>query len=172
MKRALITGIAGQDGSYLAELLLARDTRCTASSAVHRHAADATGLGTIRLLESIRQLGSDCRFYQASSSEMFGSSSPPHNEETPFGLGHPTAPRRSSATGRPETTGMRMASSSSTGLDWERYLRFDDRYLRPTEADAMVGGRVEGRIEVGMETAGAHPKLTEMMATADIRALE
>src|SRR5699024_7112438 len=43
-----------------------------------------TGLGTIRLLEAIRAAGLDCRFYQASSSEMFGATPPPQNEETPF----------------------------------------------------------------------------------------
>src|SRR6202011_4406434 len=50
---------------------------------------ETTGLGTIRLLEAIRQLGLECRFYQASSSEMFGSSPPPQNEDTPF---HPCSP--------------------------------------------------------------------------------
>jgi GDPmannose 4,6-dehydratase len=43
-----------------------------------------TGLGSIRLLEAIRIVGSGARFYQASSSEMFGASPPPQNEETPF----------------------------------------------------------------------------------------
>jgi GDPmannose 4,6-dehydratase len=46
--------------------------------------SEATGLGVVRLLEAIRQLNLDCRFYQASSSEMFGSSSPPQNEDTVF----------------------------------------------------------------------------------------
>src|SRR5918998_3067694 len=46
--------------------------------------ADTTGLGTTRLLEAIRMIGLDTRFYQASSSEMFGATPPPQNEETPF----------------------------------------------------------------------------------------
>ncbi len=46
-------------------------------------------LGTIRLLEAIRASGVDTRFYQASSSEMFGSTPPPQNEDTPF---HPRSP--------------------------------------------------------------------------------
>ena len=45
--------------------------------------------GTLALLEAIRSLGRECRFYQASSSEMFGTSPPPQNEETPF---HPRSP--------------------------------------------------------------------------------
>src|SRR6476660_6330980 len=152
VKRALITGITGQDGSYLAEFLLARgyevhglirrastfntaridhlyvdphdpDARLylhygditdgsrlvtllnqVAPDEVYHLAAqshvrvsfdepeytcETTGLGTIRLLEAIRQLGLECRFYQASSSEMFGSSLPPQNEDTPF---HPCSP--------------------------------------------------------------------------------
>jgi GDPmannose 4,6-dehydratase len=47
------------------------------------------GLGTIRLLEAIRRTGITCRFYQASSSEMFGSTPPPQNESTRF---HPRSP--------------------------------------------------------------------------------
>ena len=45
---------------------------------------DITGLGTTRILEAIRRSGIKTRFYQASSSEMFGDSLPPQNEETPF----------------------------------------------------------------------------------------
>src|SRR5512139_3943237 len=146
-KTALITGITGQDGSYLAELLLEkgyivhglirRASTFNTSRIDHLyqdphdpnarlflHYADltdasrlvtlleavqpdevynlaaqshvkvsfdepeftglTTGMGTTRLLEAIRMVGLKCRFYQASSSEMFGASPPPQNEETPF----------------------------------------------------------------------------------------
>src|SRR3954466_10690038 len=146
-KKAIITGITGQDGSYLAELLLskgyevhglirrastfntrridhlyedphAEDKRLflhyreltdgsrlvtllasiqpaevyhlAAQSHVRvsfdepEYTGDTTGMGTTRLLEAIRMIGLDCRFYQASSSEMFGATPPPQNEETPF----------------------------------------------------------------------------------------
>ena len=53
------------------------------------YTGDVTGVGTIRLLEAIRASGVDTRFYQASSSEMFGSTPPPQNEDTPF---HPRSP--------------------------------------------------------------------------------
>ena len=59
MKRALITGITGQDGSCLAELLLEKGYE--------------VGLGTTRLLEAIRRIGPNDRYYQASSSGMFAS---------------------------------------------------------------------------------------------------
>ncbi|MGZ0146842.1 GDP-mannose 4,6-dehydratase [Kribbella sp. WER1] len=147
MKKAFITGITGQDGSYLAELLLskgyevhglirrastfntkridhlyedphAEDKRLflhygdltdgsrlvtllasiqpsevyhlAAQSHVRvsfdepEYTGDTTGMGTTRLLEAIRMIGLDCRFYQASSSEMFGATPPPQNEDTPF----------------------------------------------------------------------------------------
>ncbi|GAA1582327.1 GDP-mannose 4,6-dehydratase [Kribbella hippodromi] len=147
MKKAFVTGITGQDGSYLAELLLAKgyevhglirrastfntkridhlyedphaaDKRLflhygdltdgsrlvtllasiqpsevyhlAAQSHVRvsfdepEYTGDTTGMGTTRLLEAIRMIGLDCRFYQASSSEMFGATPPPQNEETPF----------------------------------------------------------------------------------------
>jgi GDPmannose 4,6-dehydratase len=149
MKKALITGITGQDGSYLAELLLSKgyevhgiirrastfNTRrvdhlyhdphangedvklylhygdvsvgetllnviynvrpdeiyhLAAQSHVRvsfdmpEYTGDITGLGTIRILDAIRKSGTQARFYQASSSEMFGGAKPPQNENTPF----------------------------------------------------------------------------------------
>jgi GDPmannose 4,6-dehydratase len=152
MKTALITGVTGQDGSYLAELLLdkgyevhglirrassfnterldpiyrdphesgvrffmhygdlsdsgslvnlVRDlqpaeiyhlgaqSHVKVSFEIPEYTADATGMGTVRILEAIRASGVDTRFYQASSSEMFGSSPPPQNERSPF---HPRSP--------------------------------------------------------------------------------
>jgi len=148
MKKALITGITGQDGSYLAELLLEKgyevhgvirrsssfntsridhiyqdphaegcrlflhygdlhdgsslnlllkklrpdeiynlgaQSHVRVSFDVPEYTGDVTGLGACRLLEAIRELGlKDTRVYQASSSEMFGASPPPQNEQTPF----------------------------------------------------------------------------------------
>jgi GDPmannose 4,6-dehydratase len=147
VKKALITGITGQDGSYLAELLLNKgyevhglirrastfntsridhlyvdphqpDARLflhyadltdgtrlvtllstidpdevynlAAQSHVRVsfdepvHTGDTTGMGSIRLLEAVRLSRVDCRFYQASSSEMYGASPPPQSEQTPF----------------------------------------------------------------------------------------
>lgn len=155
-KRALITGITGQDGSYLAEFLLAKGyevhgmIRRASTFNTHRiehlyvdphvpgarlrlhygelvdgsrlagllaevqpeeiyhlaaqshvrvsfdepeYTGETTGLGTIRLLEAMRRTGLDCRFYQASSSEIFGASPAPQNERTPF---HPRSPYGSS----------------------------------------------------------------------------
>lgn len=152
MKKALITGITGQDGSYLAEFLLSKGyevhgikrrsssfntgrldsvyadwhqktarmflhfadladssslTRLLAdirpdevynlaaqshvrvSFDIPEYTCDITALGALRLLEIIRMLGSKTRFYQASSSEMFGSTPPPQAETTPF---HPRSP--------------------------------------------------------------------------------
>ena len=146
-KRAMITGITGQDGSYLAELLLAKDyevhglirrastlnteridhlyqdrhgagarlflhygdlsnseqltnlvyniqpveiyhlgaqSQVKVSFEMPEYTGNVTGLGTIRLLEAIRQSGIRTRFYQASSSEMYGDAPPPQNELTPF----------------------------------------------------------------------------------------
>ena len=148
MKKALITGITGQDGSYLTELLLEKgyevhgivrrhSTPCTEridhllsdksngdrlflhygdltdSSNFHRliieikpdevynlaaqshvavsfdvpeYTADATGVGTVKLLEAIRQSGLPIKFYQASTSELFGGipETAPQSEKTPF----------------------------------------------------------------------------------------
>lgn len=152
MKRALITGITGQDGSYLAELLLdkgyevhgvkrrsssfnterlddiyldwhekdsrfflhfadmsdtgslwnllyavkpdevynlAAQSHVRVSFDIPEYTCDVTANGALRLLEGIRRVGLPCRFYQASSSEMFGSAPPPQHECTIF---HPRSP--------------------------------------------------------------------------------
>ena len=146
-KIALITGITGQDGSYLAELLLSKKYEVhgiirrastfntaridhiyadphDASAKLYLHygdltdsgqltnliyntqpqevyhlgaqshvrvsfdtpenTGDVTGLGTTRILEAIKRSGVTCKFYQASSSEMFGNASPPQSEDTVF----------------------------------------------------------------------------------------
>jgi GDPmannose 4,6-dehydratase len=56
---------------------------------IPEYTSDITGMGTVRLLESLRDAGVAPRFYQASSSEMFGSTPPPQGEDTPF---HPRSP--------------------------------------------------------------------------------
>ena len=153
MKKALVTGITGQDGSYLAELLLekgyevhgiirrsssfntgridhlyrdphlqdvrlflhfgdltdgsnlarlltrlqpdeiynlAAQSHVRVSFDIPEYTADVGGLGTLRLLEAIRETGIDTRFYQASSSELYGKvREVPQRETTPF---HPRSP--------------------------------------------------------------------------------
>jgi GDPmannose 4,6-dehydratase len=152
MPTALITGVTGQDGSYLAESLLDKgyevhglirrassfntgrldpiyrdphesgvrffmhyadlsdsgslvnlirtlepdevyhlgaQSHVRVSFEIPEYTSDATGMGTVRILEAIRASGVQTRFYQAGSSEMFGSAPPPQNEKTPF---HPRSP--------------------------------------------------------------------------------
>ena len=152
MTRALVTGVTGQDGSYLAELLLSKgyevhglirrsssfnterldpiyrdphergvkflmhygdlsdsgslvnlirelepteiyhlgaQSHVQVSFQIPEYTSDTTGMGTVRILEAIRASGVETRFYQAGSSEMFGSTPPPQSESTPF---HPRSP--------------------------------------------------------------------------------
>jgi GDPmannose 4,6-dehydratase len=147
MPKALITGITGQDGSYLVELLLSKgyevhglirrastfntgrlghiyidphlpgarmflhygdlsdsgqltnliynvhpdeiyhlgaQSHVRVSFDIPEYTGDITGLGTTRILEALRRSGIKARYYQASSSEMFGASPPPQSEKTPF----------------------------------------------------------------------------------------
>lgn len=147
MKRALITGITGQDGSYLAELLLEKgyevhgiirrastfntaridhlykdlheedvrlilhygdltdtsnlnrllekirpqeiynlgaQSHVRVSFEVPEYTADVDAIGTVRLLDALRETGLPARFYQASTSELYGDAAIPQNEETPF----------------------------------------------------------------------------------------
>ena len=324
MKTALITGITGQDGSYLAELLLVkgytvhglirRSSTFNTSRIDHlyvdphnpdaklflhygdlsdgarlitlmseidpdevynlaaqshvrvsfdepEHTGDTTGIGSIRLLEAVRLAGVKCRFYQASSSEMFGASPPPQNEETlfyprsPYGaakvysywvtrnyreayglfavngiLFNHESPRRGEtfvtrkitrAVARikaglendlymgnldavrdwgyaPEyVEGMwRMLQADEpddyvlatggnysvrdflttafehAGLDWEKHVKFDERYLRPTEVDALVGDASKAERVLGWKPSVHTPDLAKIMVDADIAALE
>jgi GDPmannose 4,6-dehydratase len=151
-RRALISGISGQDGSYLAEQLLEKDyevhgiirrsssfnteriehlyrdpheedvrlhlhhgdladasrlvkliyeiqpdeiynlgaqSHVRVSFDIPEYTADVTGVGTVRMLEAIRESGVRTRFYEAGSSEMFGNVPPPQTESSPF---HPRSP--------------------------------------------------------------------------------
>src|ERR671931_1814333 len=95
----LVYGDLG-DGSVLNQLMrtirpdevynLGAQSHVRVSFDIPEYTADATGMGTLRLLDAIREEGVRCRFYQASSSEMFGQAREvPQNEETPF---HPRSP--------------------------------------------------------------------------------
>jgi len=320
----LITGITGQDGSYLAELLLGKgyevhglirrastfntsridhlyqdphnpDARLflhygdlsdgarlvtllaqiqpdevynlAAQSHVRvsfdepEHTGDTTGIGAMRLLEAVRMAGLQCRYYQASSSEMFGATPPPQNEETPFyprspygaakvyaywvtknyreGYGmfavngilfNHESPRRGEtfvtrkitrAVARiqaglddhvylgnldairdwgyaPEyvegmwrilqadepddfvlATGGNfsvrdfvVAAFDHVGLDWERHVRFDERYLRPTEVDALIGDAGRAETKLGWKATVQTDELARIMVEADMEALK
>lgn len=322
-KRAIITGITGQDGSYLAELLLSKgyevhglirrastfnteridhlysdpheETKLflhyadiadgsrlsalmmkIAPDEVYHLAAqshvrvsfdepeytgDTTGLGTIRLLEAIRQTQVPARFYQASSSEMFGATPPPQDESTPFWPRSPygvakvyaywaarnyreayglhavngilfnhESPRRGKTfvtrkittavanikAGRqhelylgnldarrdwgyaPEYviamwqmlqqdeasdfvvgTGTDYSvedfvrfSFEHVGLDWHDYVRTDERYLRPTEVDSLVGDATKAFDVLGWK-AKVHPKqLAQIMVDHDLASID
>jgi GDPmannose 4,6-dehydratase len=313
-RKALITGITGQDGSYLAELLLGHGYEVVGmlrrSSTVnferiahiqdeitlvpgdvldevsmievlreHRpdevyHLAaqsfvktswsqpvltgDVTAMGVTRILDAIRLTDPECRFYQASSSEMFGKvQEVPQSEATPFyprspygvakvyghwitvnyresyGLhassgilfnhesprrGIEFLPRKVSygvarikagldgelrlgnldakrdwgfagdyvramwsmlqrdepgdfvvATG--ETHSVRefcQVAFEHAGLDMERYVRVDPRFMRPAEVDLLVGDATKARTELGWKTEVDFPGLVQMMVSADI----
>ena len=322
-KIALVTGITGQDGSYLAELLLgkgyevhgvvrrsstpntARIDHLIADESVidHRlflHYGDlsdssrmvslvesvgpdevynlaaqshvrvsfdepeltgsTTGLGSIRLLEAIRIVGSGARFYQASSSEMFGASPPPQNEETPFYPRSPygaakvysywitknyresygmfatngilfnhESPRRGEtfvtrkitmAAARikaglqdklylgnldavrdwgyaPEyveamwrmlqmdepgdfvvATGTEYSvkdflgfTFGHLGLDWEKFVELDSRFLRPTEVDSLIGDPGKIAAATGWGPSVLPPQLAKIMVEVDLEAV-
>jgi GDPmannose 4,6-dehydratase len=323
-RTALITGITGQDGSYLAELLLAKGydvhglirrsssfnteridhvyegpqqpgrrltlhhgdlhdgaglvallSRIRPDEVYHLGAqshvrvsfdmpvytGDVTGLATVQLLEAIRSVGLDTRFYQASSSEMFGATAPPQDETTyfhprsPYGVAKVYAywitrnyreaygmyavngilfnhesPRRGEtfvtrkitrAVARiaaglqehlylgnleavrdwgyapeyvdamwrmlqaDEPTDYVVATGTAytvrefveiafghLGLDWERYVRFDPRYLRPSEVDSLVGNAARAHDRLGWQPLTFTPDLARLMVDADVRALD
>lgn len=322
-KRALVTGITGQDGSYLAELLLDKGyevhglIRRASTFNTQRidhlyrdpHDPDArlflhygdltdgsrlvtlleriqpvevynlaaqshvrvsfdepeftgatTGLGTTRLLEAIRVAQVPARFYQASSSEMFGSSPPPQDEGTPF---HPRSPygaakvyaywmtrnyrdayglfavngilfnhespRRGETfvTRKIAMAAARIAAGQQrelflgnldavrdwgyapeyveamwrmlqadepddfvvatgtgytvrdfveacferVGLDWQRHVKFDDRYLRPTEVDRLIGDASRASDRLGWKAQVHTPELAAIMVDAEVERL-
>ena len=320
---ALITGITGQDGSYLAELLLAKgyevhglirrastfntsridhlyvdahdenarlflhygdlDDGSRLATLLHKiqpdevynlaaqshvrvsfdepvHTTDTDAMGAIRLLEAVRSSGVHCRYYQASTSEMFGSSPPPQNEDTPFSPRSPygaakvyaywitknyreaygmfavngilfnhESPRRGEtfvtrkitravagikagqqdslymgnldsirdwgyapeyvegmwhmlqadepedvvlATGVGYTVKQFLETAfSHAGLNWEDHVKFDPRYVRPTEVDALVGDPSRAERKLGWKATVLGDELARLMVDADIEAL-
>jgi GDPmannose 4,6-dehydratase len=324
VRKALITGVTGQDGSYLAELLLAKGYQVhgvvrrsssfntgrldsiyqdphDADRRLHLHhgdlhdggdlvsllgrvapdevyhlgaqshvrvsfdqpgyTGDITGLGTVRLLEAIRSAGVSARFYQASSSEMFGSTPPPQDEGSPFRPRSPYAaakvysywltrnyreaygmfavngilfnhesPRRGETfvtrkvtravariqaglqdrlylgnldavrdwgyapeyveamwrmlqTDEPAdyvvATGVACTvrdfvrvAFGHAGLDWSRHVRFDPRYERPTEVDALIGDASRAREALQWTPTVFAEDLARLMVDADVRQLE
>jgi GDPmannose 4,6-dehydratase len=324
VKKAFIAGITGQDGSYLAELLIAlgyevhglirrastfntqridhlyldphdQGTRLflhygdltdgsrlttllaqikpdeiynlAAQSHVRvsfdepEYTGDTTGLGTIRLLEAIRQSSPEARFYQASSSEMFGAANPPQNESTefyprsPYGVAklyshwitknyreayglfatsgilfNHESPRRGEtfvtrkitravariAKGQqkelflgnldarrdwgyaPEYvvamwqmlqadapddyvigTGTDLSvkdfvrlSFEHADLDWEKYVRFDERYIRPTEVDTLVADSSKAAKALNWKASVGPEQLAAIMVDHDIATIE
>ena len=317
-RTALITGITGQDGSYLAELLLekgydvhglvrrssslnrARIDHLAGNPNLHLHYGDLTdgvslvnlvrgyepdevynlgaqshvqvsfempeytasadAVGTLRLLEAIRASGLTTRFYQASTSEMFGSTPPPQDENSRF---HPRSPygaakvyshwvtvnyreaydlyavsgilfnhesprRGESFVTRKITRGVaaivegrtdhidlgnlaairdwgyakeyvegmwRMLQQdepddyvlatgtgytvrdfcefafSHVGLDWEKYVRHDNKFERPSEVDALIGDASKARDVLGWEATTHAKDLAQIMVDADVEAL-
>lgn len=324
MKRALITGITGQDGSYLAEFLLAkgyevhglirRASTFNTSRIDHLyvdphlseaklflhygdlsdgarlvtlisqlnpdevynlaaqshvrvsfdepvHTGNTTGMGSIRLLEALRMSGVSARYYQASSSEMFGATPPPQDELTPFYPRSPygaakvysfwmtknyreaygmfavngilfnhESPRRGEtfvtrkitravaaiqaglqdtlymgnldavrdwgyaaeyvegmwlmlqadepedfvlATGRAcSVREFLQISFDHAGLKWEDHVRFDERYLRPTEVDALIGDASKAKALLGWKPQIQAPELARLMVDSDCEAIK
>ena len=58
------------------------------------------------------------------------------------------------------------------GLDWEKYVRFDERYLRPAEVDSVIGDASKAKSVLGWKPQVQTPELVKIMVAADIRALE
>ncbi|MCX4917564.1 GDP-mannose 4,6-dehydratase [Streptomyces sp. NBC_00687] len=323
-KTALITGVTGQDGSYLAELLLAKGyqvhglVRRSSSFNTERidhiyqgpqeaernfvlhhadlsdgvalvnllreiqpdevynlgaqshvrvsfdaplYTGDVTGLGPLRLLEAIRASGVETRIYQASSSEMFGSTPPPQNEDTPF---HPRSPygaakvfgywttvnyreaygmfavngilfnhespRRGEtfvtrkitravarikaglqdrlylgnldavrdwgyapeyveamwrmlqhdeatdyvvATGVPATVRQFVETAfTHAELDWNEHVRYDPKYERPSEVDALIGDASKAQELLGWKPTVLVDELARIMVDADVQQVE
>jgi len=318
LKKALVTGITGQDGSYLAELLLEKDyevwgmhrrtstvtfdrithlmdriqliqgdlldqnslqsiLRKAQPDEVYNLAAQSfvptswdqplltgeiTGLGVTRLLEAIRNINPRIRFYQASTSEMFGKvREVPQKETTPF---HPRSPygvskvyghwitvncresynmfacsgilfnhesprrglefvTRKITDGavriklglsqelrlgnldakrdwgfagdyvvamwlmlqqdRPEdyviatgkTHSVRELVEAAFGcldLDWEKYVKVDQRFVRPAEVDLLIGDPSKARKKLGWEPKVSFEELVRMMVESDLKRYE
>ena len=312
-RKAFITGITGQDGSYLAEILLEKgyevygmirrsssfntaridhifgdielvfgdlgdgsslnqlvrtirpdevynlgaQSHVRVSFDIPEYTADVAALGTLRLLDAIREEGVQCRFYEAGSSEMFGQvRETPQNEETPF---HPRSPygvgkvfgywitrnyreaygmyavngilfnhesprrgptfvtrkitRAIGAILRGEQDELRLGNLEAkrdwgyardymdgawrmlqadapddyvlatgethsvrefldeafayAGLEWDKYVKIDERYFRPSEVDVLLGDPSKAREKLGWEPNVQFAELVRIMVDHD-----
>ncbi|MDA3038869.1 MAG: GDP-mannose 4,6-dehydratase [Actinomycetota bacterium] len=319
-RRALITGVSGQDGSHLAELLLSKgyevhglirrsssisttrldgiyqgpevagrsfvlhygdltdgqslarlvadiqpdevynlgaQSHVAVSFEIPEFTFDVTGQGALRLLEAVRNHAPAARFYQASSSEMFGSAPPPQNEQTAF---HPRSPyavakvaahyatqnyreayglfacagilfnhegerrgetfvtqkiaRGAARIGQGRQSELLLGNLDArrdwghavdyvhamwlmlradapddyviatgeahsvrefcqlafarVGLDWERYVKVDERYLRPSEVDHLCGDSTKARTALGWQPDVSFEQLVHRMVDAQL----
>ena len=64
-----------------------------------------------------------------------------------------------------------VTSFEHAGLDWEKYVRFDERYLRPTEVDALIGDASKAQNDLGWKATVQPDDLARLMVDADIEAL-
>jgi GDPmannose 4,6-dehydratase len=260
-----------QDSPSLANLIralkpkeiynLGAQSHVKVSFEIPEYTADVTGTGTIRLLEAIRASGIETKYYQASSSELYGSTPPPQNEQTPF---HPRSPYGSAkifsywstvnyreaygmhtsngilfnhesprrgetfvtrkitravariargidkevflgnldavrdwgyakeyveamwlmlqqpkgddfviATGESATVRQfAEAAFSRANLDWQKFVKIDERYLRPSEVDSLVGDASKAKKILGWKAETNWRKLAEIMVDADIKLLD
>ncbi len=324
MKKALVTGITGQDGSYLTELLLhkgyevhgivrrasnfntqridhlykderspnarlflhygdltdgsrltnlltrlhpdeiynlASQTHVRVSFDEPEYTGDTAGLGAVRLLEAIRHACPEARYYQASSSEMFGAADPPQHENTmfhprsPYGVAklysywitrnyreayglfasngilfnHESPRRGETFVTRKITRAVARISQGlqseiflgnlearrdwgyapeyvlamwkilqndnpddfvigsgtdlsvrqflemafeHVGLDWEKHVRFDEQYLRPSEVDSLVADASKARTVLKWEPSITPNQLVKIMVDHDLAALD
>ena len=259
------------DGSRIAALLsqikpdeiynLAAQSHVRVSFDEPEYTGDTTGLGSVRFLEAIRQSVPFAKFYQASSSEMFGATHPPQNETTefyprsPYGVAklyshwitknyreayglfavsgilfNHESPRRGETfvTRKITRAVARIAKGTQkelflgnldarrdwgyapeyvvamwkmlqvdkpddyvigTGtdfsvkdfvrlafehvdLDWEKYVRFDEKYLRPTEVDTLVADASKAEKELGWKSSVGPEQLAAIMVDHDIATIE
>ena len=63
-------------------------------------------------------------------------------------------------------------SFGHAGLDWQKYVKFDERYLRPTEVDSLIGDAAKAKEVLGWTPTILTPRLAAIMVDADIKALE
>lgn len=233
MKKALITGITGQDGSYLAELLLSKgyevhgiirrastfntgrldhiyvdphskkarlflhygdisdaeqinniifnikpdevyhlaaQSHVRVSFDIPEYTGNITALGTVRILEAIRRSGRKIKFYQASSSEMFGAANPPQNEKTSFEPRSPYACAKVYAHWivRNYRDGYNMFASNGILFNHESFRRgetFVSRKITRAVANILAGKQDKlylGNLEAKRDW-GFAPEYTEMM---------
>ena len=221
-KSALITGITGQDGSYLAELLLGKgyevhgiirrsssfnterldeiyedphvesrrlflhygdltdasalvnllrdiqpdevynlgaQSHVKVSFETPEYTGDVSGLGAMRLLEAVRASRIDTRVYQASTSELYGSTPPPQSEQTPFHPARRTVSRSSTRSGRRSTTARRTTCSPSTGSSSTTSRRGEARRSSPARSRARSRGSRPGSRTALPRQPGEHPRL-------------
>lgn len=64
------------------------------------------------------------------------------------------------------------ASFERAGLDWQKYVKFDERYLRPTEVDALIGDSSRAQEKLGWTPTIDGIQLAKLMVDADVEALE
>ncbi len=133
-----------------------------------QYTAQVDAVGAVALLESIRASGIKCSYYQASTSELYGSTPPPQNEDSVFRPRSPYAAAKLMAYWSTVNYREAYGVHATNGILFKDHVEVDKRYERPTEVDALIGDPSKAEKVLGWKAKIHWKELAKLMVDADL----